>query len=242
MFDLVARQAPRGRRPLAALLSLLLNGGSIGFLAWLTASADAVVDDVKKVVMAVPVDYRPVDLLPPAGSPDAPKAHADRARPRVSPTTPSPLTPTLPDPILHLEPTQPPPDGGDSGDDGGNGGDNGGDGGENGGSGGENGGQNGGENGGGGDLYRSVHWTDVRPTHRVTPRFPEEARALGFTTASCVVRISIDGEGVPESVTPTHCPDAFARSAVRAAYEWRFTPLPEGQRAQFELRIEYRLR
>lgn len=236
MFDTVsARRRPR-RSPLAVALTLALNGTVAALAVWITAPSGPVAE-AREVE---PIERYTEIRLPPPGPP-APThrggSSSGGGRPRLDTPAPAPPTPAPPDPGVALPPEDPGPEGSDAlgtgtgegpgdgpGDDTGTG-----DG-------------TGRGPGGGGGGPRVVHWSEVVPTHRERPRFPEAALAAGVKEGTCVVRLDVDARGVPTAVAPVTCPEAFVRSALDAAMGWRFEPLDGGVPARFDLRIEYRSR
>lgn len=231
-----ARPRPR-RSPLAVALTLGLNGTVAALAVWLTAPSGPVAE-AREVE---PIERYAEIRLPPPGPAAVPSRGSASAgggrRPPVDTPAPTPPAPALPEPGIALPPDDPGLDGSDAlgtgtgdgtgdgpGDDTGTG-----DG-------------TGRGPGGGGGGPRVVHWSEVVPTHRVRPHFPDAALAAGVKEGTCVVRLDVDARGVPTGVAPVTCPDAFVRSALDAAMGWRFEPLDGGVPARFDLRIEYRSR
>lgn len=110
--------------------------------------------------------------------------------------------------------------------------------------GGELGGVLGGQLGGTGDNVKAVHWSQVKPKKRVTPVFPEAAKALGLKEESCPVKLKIDEKGVPYELDLDKCPKLFHEAVTDALMKWRFYPHEEGGRpmaASFTLNIKFQL-
>ncbi len=64
----------------------------------------------------------------------------------------------------------------------------------------------------------------------------------GAPDGKCVVRITIDEEGVPFSAEPTACPEALKEGARKVALRFRFYPVEENGafvKARFDLTIHH---
>jgi hypothetical protein len=93
---------------------------------------------------------------------------------------------------------------------------------------------------------KTVHWSEVKIKTRATVRpddYPAAAVALNLPEQRCVVRITIDEQGVPVSATPKACPDVFYEAATTVAMRFRFYPLEENGRAtkgNFDLALNFK--
>ena len=245
MFDTLALPKQRDDQALRAgsfFLSASLIAGllTLGF----AGGPRAVVPEPESTPMPVLIALGVPEL--PVGAPAAPRGGSGGSGRRSAPETPPPeapevapaVTPPESPPDGSATPTEPVSDlpsagpGGPGGDgppgDGPPGG----------------GGPSGDGPGGGGGGTVAVHHLDLVVRTRVTPRFPEAARAFARPEERCVVVVEVDEAGVPADVSAPACPVVFRGAAIEAARQWRWAPyLVNGvpSRAQFKLEFVFRL-
>jgi len=213
------------------VVSLLMNGGFIGFLVWAGAHV------AEEVLEEEPVEVTFFDAAPPPPPPPPPPAGGSKPKTEKKKKTPD-VEPDpvevepIPEELPEEEPEEPEVESEVEGVEGG-----------------VVGGVGGGVIGGvlGGQLggTKAYHWSEVKPKRRVKPKFPAAAKALNLTEERCQVRFFIDEKGKPYDIKIEKCPTVFHDAVKTAAWNWRFYPMKENGkavRAQFVLGITFKLR
>jgi periplasmic protein TonB len=78
---------------------------------------------------------------------------------------------------------------------------------------------------------KAFHPSELEIKKRVAPEYPAEALAAHLGEQKCIIRVVIDEEGVPKSVSVASCPKEFHASAKDSISRWRWYPAKEGGRA-----------
>jgi outer membrane biosynthesis protein TonB len=107
----------------------------------------------------------------------------------------------------------------------------------------------GGEIGGqlGGQLgnVRVMHHSELEIKKQIMPDYPDAAKTLDLGDQRCLVKVSIDEEGVPFAADVSGCPQAFHESAKSAMMKWRWYPPKVGKertKAQTTIGITYKMK
>ncbi|MBM4368886.1 MAG: energy transducer TonB [Deltaproteobacteria bacterium] len=237
MFDNVGRNQKQnaGRSAGSLVLSLVLNGGALGGMAWLTTAAVENAEEIKEVLTVV-------DLSPPPPPPPPPPAGGGKKKKEKkveeTPKEEVPVEPTVLEEKVEEPPVEEDEGEGDpAGVEGGV---------KDGVAGGTVGGVKDGVLGGelGGTGIKTVHWSEVQVKTRVKPRFPEAAKQLGLKEEKCIVHIVVNEQGKASDVSFKACPELFREAAAEAARNWEWYPLTDGGqpiRAQFDISFVFKL-
>ncbi len=98
----------------------------------------------------------------------------------------------------------------------------------------------------GGQLgVRVMHHSELEIKKQVQPEYPEAAKQLNLGDQRCLVKVSMDEEGVPFSADVSGCPQVFHDEARAAILKWRWYPPKVGKertKAQTTISIVYKMK
>ena len=96
----------------------------------------------------------------------------------------------------------------------------------------------------GGPPVKIFHHRELQTKRRITPRYPESARAMGIDGERCFVKVFIDEKGTPYDAQVEGCDERFHASSREAILKWRWYSPRDGKRrvkAQTTIAITYKL-